>query len=105
MLKKLKKNILEKLLSHLNYDVNIITNLVTILFYYFLKIHLTLNRFIIGVMFYQNWKLVLFALIMIPLASIAAKSLGKRMGKVTTEAQEVGRFFKFYLLKYLKIIK
>ena len=39
-------------------------------------------------MFYQNWKLALFALIMIPLASFAAKSLGKRMVKVTTQAQE-----------------
>ena len=31
------------------------------------------------VMFYQNWKLALFAVIMIPLASIAAKSLGKEL--------------------------
>ena len=36
---------------------------------------------LIGVMFYQNWKLAIFAIIMIPLASIAAKSLGKRIGK------------------------
>ena len=36
-------------------------------------------------MFYQNWKLSLFAIIMIPLASIAAKSFGKRIGKVTTQ--------------------
>ena len=32
-------------------------------------------------MFYQNWKLSLIAIIMIPLASIAARTLGKRMGK------------------------
>ena len=38
-------------------------------------------------MFYQNWKLALIAIIMIPLASFAAKNLGKRIGKVTTEAQ------------------
>ena len=38
-------------------------------------------------MFYQNWKLSLIAIIMIPLASLAAKTLGKRISKVTTEAQ------------------
>ena len=36
-------------------------------------------------MFYQNWKLAFFAIIMIPLATIAARSLGKRIGKVTVE--------------------
>ena len=38
-------------------------------------------------MFYQNWKLSLIAIIMIPLASLAAKTLGKRISKVTTETQ------------------
>ena len=36
-------------------------------------------------MFYQNWKLSLLAIVMIPLASYAAKHLGKRMGKVTNQ--------------------
>ena len=36
-------------------------------------------------MFYQNWKLSLIAIIMIPFASLAAKTLGKRIGKVTTQ--------------------
>ena len=36
-------------------------------------------------MFYQNWKLSLFAIIMIPIATLAAKSLGKRIGKVTEQ--------------------
>ena len=39
-------------------------------------------------MFYQNWKLSLIAIIMIPLASLAAKSLGKRIGKVTTQQMQ-----------------
>ena len=37
-------------------------------------------------MFYQNWKLALFAILMIPLAATLAKSLGKRIGKATTKA-------------------
>ena len=40
-------------------------------------------------MFYQNWKLAIFAIIMIPLASAAAKSLGKRVGKVSKESQKL----------------
>ena len=36
---------------------------------------------LVSVMFYQNWKLALFAILMMPLAGGLAKSLGKRMGK------------------------
>ena len=50
---------------------------------------------LIGVMFYQNWKLAIFAIVMIPLASIAAKSLGKRIGKVTLKNGQEGWIFKF----------
>ena len=37
-------------------------------------------------MFLQNWRLSLVAIIMIPIASITAKKLGRRMGKVATES-------------------
>ena len=63
---------------------------------------------LISVMFYQNWKLAIFALIMIPLASIAAKSLGKRIGKVTTQTQEamgLVNAFNLDIIKNHKIIK
>ena len=36
---------------------------------------------LVSLMFYQNWKLALFAILMMPLAGGLAKSLGKRMGK------------------------
>ena len=45
--------------------------------------------FLVGLMFYQNWKLALFAMIMIPLAAGLAKNLGKKMGKATTQASEI----------------
>ena len=48
---------------------------------------------LIGVMFYQNWKLACFALIMMPLAAIVAKSMGKRLGKVTAESAEVSGIY------------
>ena len=53
-------------------------------------------------MFYQNWKLSLISIIMIPLTSIVAKSLGKRMGKVVTEAQEKSGFLNTYLIEIFK---
>ena len=53
-------------------------------------------------MFFQNWKLSLISMIMIPLASFAAKSLGKRVSKVTTEAQEKSGYLNTYLIEIFK---
>ncbi len=96
-----------KFLSHINYDAGLVKNLVTNTILLFTKDTLTLIG-LIAVMFYQNWKLAIFALIMIPLASIAAKSLGKRIGKVTTESQEISGFLNSFFLEIIrnhKIIK
>ena len=41
---------------------------------------------LVSLMFYQNWKLALFAILMMPLAAGLAKSLGKRIGKATSMA-------------------
>ena len=63
---------------------------------------------LLSVMFYQNWRLSLIAIIMIPLASITAKRLGKRISKVVTEAQEKSGDLNKYLIdifKNHKIIK
>ena len=57
---------------------------------------------LLTVMFLQNWKLSLIAIILIPIASTAARSLGKRMGKVTTEAQEKSSFLTKYLVELFK---
>ena len=53
-------------------------------------------------MFFQNWKLSLIAIIMIPLATFAAKNLGKRIGKVSTEAQLESGFFNTHLIEIFK---
>ena len=76
-----------KYISNLNFDVTQITRMLSEAFLVLFKDGLTLIGLLI-VMFIQNWKLSLIAMIMIPLASITAKVLGKRMGKVVTEAQE-----------------
>ena len=57
---------------------------------------------LVSLMFYQNWKLACFALIMMPLAAIVAKSLGKRLGKVTTESTEVSGKLSSFLSEMIK---
>ena len=75
-----------KFIANLTYDVNHITNLLSNAILTLFKDTLTLIG-LLAVMFLQNWKLALVSIIMIPLASFFAKTLGKRVGKVTTEAQ------------------
>ena len=90
-----------KYVSNITYDVTMITNLLTTALLNLFKDSLTLFGLLV-VMFYQNWKLSLIAIIMIPLASIAARSLGKRIRKVTTEAQEKSGFLTTYLIEIFK---
>ena len=90
-----------KFISNLTYDVGHITNLLSIAILNLFKDSLTLFGLLI-VMFIQNWKLSLISIIMIPLASIAARTLGKRMGKVVTEAQEKSGFLTSYLVELFK---
>ncbi len=42
--------------------------------------------FLVSLMFYQNWKLACFAILMIPLAGGLAKNLGSKVGKATSQA-------------------
>ena len=90
-----------KFISNLTYDVSHITNMLSDAVLAIFKDTLTLIG-LLSVMFIQNWKLSLIAIIMIPLASIASKTLGKRLGKVTTEAQEKSGFLNTYLIELFK---
>ena len=90
-----------KFISNITYDVTHITNMLTDAILALFKDSLTLIG-LLTVMFYQNWKLSLIAIIMIPLASTASKSLGKRVGKVTTEAQEKSGFLNTHLIEIFK---
>ena len=96
-----------KYISNLNFDVSQITRMLSEAYLSIFKDGLTLVG-LLTVMFIQNWKLSLIAIIMIPLASIIAKVLAKRMGKVVTEAQEKSGDLNRYLIdlfKNHKIIK
>ena len=57
---------------------------------------------LLSVMVYQNWKLSLIAIIMIPLASIAARTLGKRIGKETTQQMNTAGILTSYLIEVFK---
>ena len=51
---------------------------------------------LLGLMFYQDWQLSLLAIIMIPIAALSSKNLGKKMGKkvhISLEASD--KFLKF----------
>ena len=96
-----------KYISTFLYDVEMIKDLVSIGVLNIIKDSLTLIT-LISLMFYQNWKLAIFSLIMMPLAAIVAKSLGKRMGKATTASViSSGNFTTLIseILKSSKIIK
>ncbi len=90
-----------KFISNLTYDVAHITNLLSNAILNLFKDSLTLVG-LLTVMFLQNWKLSIVSIVMIPLASIAARSLGKRMGKVVTEAQEKSGFLTSHLVELFK---
>ena len=96
-----------KYISNLNFDVNQITGMLSNAVLNLFKDGLTLIG-LLFVMFFQNWKLSLIALIMLPIATITAKKLGKRIVKVATEAQEKSGDLNKYLIdlfKNHKIIK
>ncbi len=90
-----------KFISNLTYDVTHITNLLSNAILTLFKDSLTLIG-LLFVMFFQNWKLALISIIMIPLASLSAKTLGKRISKVTTEAQQKSGFLTTYLVELFK---
>ena len=84
-----------KYISNVMFDTIRIQNLVSTGVLNLMKDSFSLIA-LVSLMFYQNWKLALFALIMMPLAGGLAKRLGKRVGKVANEAGEVsGRLTTF----------
>ena len=90
-----------KFISNLTYDVEMIINLISTAILNIAKDTLTLIG-LLSVMFFQNWKLSLIAIIMIPCATYFARNLGKRIGKVSTQAQEKAGLLSSYLMEIFK---
>ncbi len=90
-----------KFITNLGNDVNMIIALISTATLNLVKDSLTLLG-LLSVMFYQNWRLSLIAIIMIPLASFAAKSLGKRIGKATDQQMKEAAVLTSYLIEIFK---
>ena len=90
-----------KIITNLISDVNFMTGLVSVGILNLFKDSLTLVG-LLGVMFYQNWKLSLIAIIMIPLASYFARFLGNRISKVTTQAMDMAAVLNSYLMEIFR---
>ena len=76
-----------KYISNVMYDTHHVQNLVSTGVLNLMKDSFSVVA-LVSLMFYQNWKLALFAILMMPLAAGLAKSLGKRIGKATSKAGE-----------------
>ena len=90
-----------KIITNIMNDVNYMTGLVSVAILNLFKDSLTLIG-LLSVMFYQNWKLSLVAIIMIPLASFFANFLGRRITKITTKAMDKAGLVNTYLLEIFK---
>ena len=100
-LQQIQKKHSGKFISNLTYDVNHITDSLSTGVLNLFKDGVTLIG-LMTVMFFQNWKLSLVAIVMIPIASIVSKGLSKRIKKVTIEAQEKSGFLTTYLVELFK---
>jgi subfamily B ATP-binding cassette protein MsbA len=84
-----------KYIGNVMYDSGQVNQLVSVGVLNLMKDSTTLIA-LLSLMFYQNWKLSLFAIIMIPLAGTLSKNLGKKVGRATTEAGVLtGNLIKF----------
>ena len=90
-----------KFIANLTNDVAHLTNLISTAILNMFKDTLTLIG-LLSVMFYQNWELSLIAIVMIPLAYLAARSLGKRITKVSFEQMEWAGVLSSYLIEVFK---
>ena len=90
-----------KYISNIMFDCSQITQLVSTGVLNLMKDSFTIIT-LVSLMFYQNWKLAIFAIFMMPLAAFVSKSLGKRIGKATGEAGEISGRLTAFLTEIFK---
>ena len=90
-----------KYISNIMFDCSQITQLVSTGVLNLMKDSFTIIT-LVSLMFYQNWKLAIFAIFMMPLAAFVSKSLGKRIGKATGEAGEISGRLTTFLTEIFK---
>ena len=97
----LEKKHTGKFISNLTLDTSMITNLISTAVLNAFKDSLTLIG-LLAVMFYQNWKLSILAITMIPLATFAAKRLAKRIAKLSEQVMDKSGIFNTHLVEIFK---
>ena len=90
-----------KYISNIMFDAHQIQNLVSNGVLNIMKDSFSVVA-LVSLMFYQNWKLALFAILMMPLAAGFAKSLGKRIGKAVGQAGELSGKLTSFLSEIFK---
>ena len=90
-----------KFISNLTLDVTLLVNLISTALLNLFKDTLSLIG-LLSVMFFQNWKLSLIAIVMIPLATVVARVLGKRITKATNQTMETSGLFTKRLIEIFK---
>ena len=93
-----------KYISNIMFDTHHVQNFVSTGVLNIMKDSFTVIA-LVSLMFYQNWKLALFAILMIPFAGTLAKSLAKRVGKATGKAGESSGVLASFLSEILKASK
>tara|TARA_B100000780_G_scaffold276732_1_gene245876 strand:+ start:730 stop:2472 length:1743 start_codon:yes stop_codon:yes gene_type:complete len=93
-----------KYISNIMYDCSQVQGLVSTGVLNIMKDSFSLIA-LVSLMFYQNWKLASFAIFMMPLAIVFAKSLGKRIGKVQGEVGEISGNLTSFLSEIFKASK
>ena len=90
-----------KYLSHFTNDTGILFGVLTGAVVTLFKESFTLIA-LLGLMFYHDWQLSLLAIIMIPIAAISSKNLGKKMGKKVNISLEASDKFMKFLSEIIK---
>ena len=90
-----------KYLSNFTNDTNILFLVLTGVVVTLFKETFTLIA-LLGLMFYQDWQLSLLAILMIPIAVLSSKNIGKKMGKKVLISLEASDKFMKFLSEIIK---
>ncbi len=90
-----------KYLSNFTSDTNILFLVLTGVVVTLFKETFTLIA-LLGLMFYQDWQLSLLAILMIPIAVLSSKNIGKKMGKKVLISLEASDKFMKFLSEIIK---
>ncbi|MDC1538913.1 ABC transporter ATP-binding protein/permease [Pelagibacteraceae bacterium] len=90
-----------RFISNFTNDTQILLNVINGTAISVIKEFVTLIA-LMSLMFYQNWKLSILAIVMIPVAGYFSKRIGKKMGKIVNQSLQASEVFTKFLSEILK---